>query len=511
MMNNKGVIFSGFMYVLLVFFLLSLSGLLLVLNNSKKISSKSRDGADNLINSSSTEFKFDLKDIYKVCLNSGDTIEGKEEYEVTAVNSSGKEIPVSVSSDFIANLPGTYTYTYTAKDKGKEKSIERKIHVLKNEYNYTGNYEEISPMCDGYYKVELWGADNPRGIGGYTQGVIKLNTQDKLYLYVGQFSTVSNGTSFNGGTASNGEYPGGGATDIRLLAKAWNNLGSLKSRIMVAAGAGAGNVQYSHGGGLVGQKSGIATSGRQTTPGVSEGAYPTAGFGYGGGGCGGGGGYYGGGGAICNNGGAGGSSFISGGAGSNAITNDTTITHTNNTLHFSGKYFLNTTNETDTIKPLASSGSANITYLGKEFERTNVALNNVRYIKDCINGSNVSASTNEWIELQAIKDGINIAHGKVPVGTSVENPSRPYSLITDGITDNITSYGASSISGTQCITIDLGKAYNLDEVAVWHLYDPVRTYNDTFTAVSIDNNTWTTLQSNLPAETPNGSKVTAWE
>ncbi len=510
-MNNKGVIFSGFMYVLLVFFLLSLTTLLMVLNNSKKVSNKSRDGADNLIDSESSEFTFDFKDIYKVCLNNGDTIEGVTEYDVTAVNSNGDNVPVSVSSDFALNLPGTYTYTYTAKDKGKEKSVERKVYVLKNNYEYTGNYVEINPMCDGYYSIELWGADHSRGQGGYAKGTINLSTKDKLYLYVGQNSAVANTTAFNGGTGTSGGYPGGGATDIRLLAGNWNNLESLKSRILVAGGAGAGNIEFSHGGGLVGQKSGVATAGRQTTPGTTQGSYPTASFGYGGGGCGGGGGYYGGGGATCASGGAGGSGFISGGTGSNAITNDTIITHTNNTLHFSGKYFLDTTSKTDTIKPTTTSGSATITFLGKEFPKTNTNLNNVRYIKDCINGSNLSATTNEWIEIQAIKDGINIAHGKNPIGTSAENPARPYSLITDGIVDDINSYGSSNLGGMQCITIDLGKTYDLDEIGVWHLYDPIRTYVDTFTAVSIDNNTWTTILSNLGGETPNGSRISAWD
>ncbi len=530
-MNNKGAIFSGFMYVLLLFFLLSLATLLTVLNNSRKISNKAREGAENIIDNETTEFTFDLKGVTSVCLNLGDNYLISDEItkgiNVTAKNVLGTDLQVSATSDFIQNLAGTYTVTYTAKDKGKEKSVERKIHVMKNDYYFNVkcnantatplqiseciDEQKIIPLCDGYYSIELWGAKTGSGLGGYTQGVIKLNTKDLLYLYLGQSVQVANLKTFNGGTGTAGGYPGGGASDIRLLKHRnnWYELDSLKSRIMVAGGAGSGNVSPAHGGGLIGLKTGVATAGTQTSPGVGPG-YTAPTFGVGGGGCGGGGGYYGAGGAACVSGGAGGSGFISGLSGSNAITNDVALTHTNNTLHYSGKYFVNNAIKyAETNRDVNGHGNAKITFIGPTYPKTNLNFNNVRYIKDCINGSNKSIN-NDWVEIQVIKDGINIALGRPVSGTSVEDPTKPYSLMTDGIVDVPTSFGASLTTGPQCVTIDLGKLYDVDEIAVWHRYSDQATFNDTFTSVSPDNNTWQTILSNLLEETANGSRRSAW-
>lgn len=507
-MNNKGAIFSGYMYVLLVFFLLSLATLLLVLNNTKKISNKAREGAEKIIDNDSSEIAIKLNGNTTTCLNLG---QAYSEPGFSAKDNLGNNINVTVSSNLNINAVGEYTITYTAKKSGKEKIVERKVNVIKNNYSYTGSPQDFDVKCDGYYTIELWGAKHANGLGGYTKGTIKLTNKEKLYVYVGEYNTVLNATAFNGGTGNSGGYPGGGATDIRLLNKAWNDLESLKSRIMVAGGAGSGNVQFSHGGGLVGTKSGTATAGTQTYPGTSQStSYLAASFGVGGGGCGGGGGYYGGGGATCASGGAGGSSFISGHAGVNAITNDLDITHTNNTLHYSGKYFVNTSIETGVND---GAGKAKITYVGFDYPHTNTNFNNVRYVKDCINGSNSNVG-NHWVELQVIKNGINIALGKTPVGTVPEynpgppNPSYAYSLITDGILD-ISSYAHSSTQGLQCITIDLGKVQDIDEVAVWHYYDG-RIYNNAITSVSSDNSTWKDIISTVRGETIHGERSNAW-
>ncbi len=502
-MNNKGAIFSGFMYVLLVFFLMSLATLLLVLNNTKKISSKARDGAEKIIDNSGSEISITLNGNTNTCLNIGTAYSEKG---FSAKDNFGNNVSVTVSSNLNINVEGEYTITYTAKLGTKERVAERKVNVIKNNYAYTGSPQELEIKCDGYYMVELWGAGHANGLGGYTKGVIQLKQKEKLYVYVGQYSTVNNGTSFNGGTGSSGGYPGGGATDIRLLNKAWDNLESLKSRIMVAAGAGAGNVQFSHGGGLVGIKSGTATAGTQTYPGTNQDiSYLPSSFGVGGGGCGGGGGYYGAGGATCASGGAGGSSFISGHAGVNAITNDLSIIHTNNTLHYSGKYFTNTT---ITQGLNSGHGKAKITYIGETHPKTNTNFNNVRYVRDCTNGSTVNAG-NHWIEFQVIKDGLNIALGKEGVATTAPtNPSYGYVFTTDGIIEgpNYTSIA----SGAQCMTLDLGKTYDIDEVAVWHFHLDGRTYNSPSTSVSSDNTTWKVIMNTVAPETINGRRANAW-
>ena len=155
---------------------------------------------------------------------------------------------------------------------------------------------------------------------------------------------------------------GGGATDFRLVGGAWNDFDSLKSRIMVAGGAGGqcsnfywhtnGNVHAGYGGGLSGYSyASLYAPGTQTSghafgygkDGVSK-CEGTLGIG------GGGGGYYGGStqttnhsSAACS--GAGGSAFISGHTGCNAIEESSTagnITHSGTPNHYSGLVFTDT-------------------------------------------------------------------------------------------------------------------------------------------------------------------------
>ncbi|EAY13225.1 hypothetical protein TVAG_097950 [Trichomonas vaginalis G3] len=166
---------------------------------------------------------------------------------------------------------------------------------------------------------------------------------------------------------------GGGATDIRLVKTAnWFDFDSLKSRIMVAAGAGSGErICGGDGGGL----NGLSTSQLISTDinsqlNATTGATQTSGgifgcdvhfhicgysgqFGIGGSGNNyedsgpsGGGGYYGGGGMAWAGSASGGSSFISGHRLCNAISKYSTasrIYHTGNPKHYSGKYFTDTT------------------------------------------------------------------------------------------------------------------------------------------------------------------------
>ena len=222
----------------------------------------------------------------------------------------------------------------------------RKTLEVIRQFKYTGAAQSITLKADKY-KIECWGAGAYNSSGGYTAGEITFNTTTTLAVYVGQRLGSGNGTSFNGGTGSSGGWPGGGASDIRLVLNAnWKDFASLKSRIMVAAGGGAASGYGGAGGGLVGYSGGVTTGGSQTTCGSRQSTgYLSAGFGYGGGGCGGGGGYYGGGAAACANGAGGGSSFISGHNGCNAISASSTasnIIHTGQPNHYSGFYFTNT-------------------------------------------------------------------------------------------------------------------------------------------------------------------------
>ena len=455
---------------------------------------------------------------------------------------------------------------FSASIKG-EKTIEVVVDNFLNKttvFNYTGDSQEYEVPKDGYYYIEMAGASGGYvnsnfysgsyvGLGAKTSGYIYLEKGEVLYFYVGQKGTDANtncrstGYEFNGGgIALSGQTgacggTGGGATDVRLVGGNWDNTSSLISRIMVA-GAGGGPIgssrySYPNGGTLYGTETVYADyQVNQGNPGtqIAGGAAPTkyasaksngtAGSfgkgGYGGangnmastdkgGGGGGGSGYYGGSGASgLSNGnwaGGGGSSYISGYAGVNSVEESTTITHTNQTLHYSGKYFIGGKMVEGQNE---GNGYAKITYVREKPEKKITTLNGVRYIKNCING-NSRNSSNHWVELQAIKDGVNIAKGKNVTGTVSQNSSYPYSRITDGDI-YVYTYAQASTTGTECITVDLGDTYDLDEIAVWNYFGDQRSYYDNITSVSSDNNSWTEVIDEAGIETSNGHRINAY-
>ena len=267
-------------------------------------------------------------------------------------------------------------------------------------FAYTGGVQTFTAPVSGFYKFELWGAqggDNGTvagGNGAYTSGVLQLQQDQVLYVYVGGKANSFNG----GGTGAQSAYKtGGGATDIRLVDGNWNNFESLKSRIMVAAGGGGAgsSVIGGAGGTLTGEDGGYTVNsyhagkgGTQTSGGAGGTGAHTNGaagsFGTGANGtnysAGGGGGYYGGGSSGVNNSsngsGGGGSSFISGYNGCDALDESSTaasIVHTGNPLHYSlmlfytpdmksGKDTMPTHDGSSTMTGNSGDGYVRITY-----------------------------------------------------------------------------------------------------------------------------------------------------
>ena len=258
------------------------------------------------------------------------------------------------------------------------------------DFQYTGSVQDFVIPCNGAYKVELWGASGGTGYstylttalsyggkGSYTSGTINLSQNMSLYIYVGSRGTDDTTSAqglgsiaggYNGGGSGRSWYNGnsyvhnaaggGGATDVRLVNGLWNNLASLRSRIMVAAGGGGaggheGNATGGYAGGLSGYQ-GKNPSGywdtqsgaTQISGGIAQSANGAIGesgsFGIGGssatvsGGGGGGSGYYGGAGGTWGPG-SGGSSFISGYSGCNAI--NSSGVHTSQAVHYSNYSF----------------------------------------------------------------------------------------------------------------------------------------------------------------------------
>lgn len=480
----------------------------------------------------------------------------------------------TIQNDSRVNVSGTigssddfYTLTYSLYINGEiEATAFRTIsrYTTINNFAYTGGVQSYLVRRSGYYQLEAYGAAGGHGYyktypqpsdnkGAYTSGAIYLEEGTTIYIYVGgaggsATSASAGGTGgYNGGgaggkdnssNANDAAGGGGGATDFRLVGGTWNNATSLASRIMVAAGGGGTHTTYNSssavadytmgtiGGSLV-SRSYLTTWKINWNARVSQ----TAGgaFGYGSTGIsaqnaggGGGGGYYGGysqsDGTYAGRG-AGGSSFISGYAGVNAITSATSTTATNNTIHYSGKYFINGVMVAGG-NTAATNGSAKVTFLGASldtFATRDTRYNWVRYIKDCMNGS-ISGSTpittsSSWNEIEAISNGLNVAlnHSVTATATVYSGSGGTWSLgaLVDGDLFHNSIYGVNNsnlylaTTGLQCVTIDLGETYNLDELVVWHFWDFEGTARHSryhTLSVSSDNTTWTTIVDNASNE-----------
>lgn len=448
-----------------------------------------------------------------------DLLTNKAMYCYDCVNSTSPDT-YTVST---TNVSDTAIENYAKKGNGyaritlayKEESEDAKT------YNYTGNVQTYTVPKTGWYRIEAWGAagnnnysDYVKALiptkGGYTKGEIYLTKDEKLYVYVGGIRETFNCCTQQSGVGS------GGATDIRLVSGDWNNADSLKSRIMVAGGAGGSYLDTSaprggSAGGLISENvilsyetTHLAGPTTQTSSGAAGTSGSVGGFGYAGTVTNlayspGGGGYYGGSGAAAS---AGGSSFISGYAGVNAI--DSSGNHTNDTKHYSGKYFINGEMQAGVN---LESGKARITYIGENKSTRNTKLDNVRYIKDCVYG-NQKDSTNRWNEIQAIYNGSNVAKGKT--ATMVSGTLSLPTKITDG---DIGKYdtGNDSYSTGNCVLIDLGQKYDLDEVAVWRNYETAfNATKNAVTSVSSDNTNWTTIITDSKIETSEGKRMTAY-
>lgn len=307
--------------------------------------------------------------------------------------------------------------------------------------------EYIAPEA-GWYKIELWGARGGASSsypkGAYVSGIIYLDDNDHIYFYTGAVGGSS-------GTMNSGSS-GGGATDVRLISGDWNDEESLASRIMVAAGGGSAGA-------------GGAISGLGNNPGKQSSttkASSSGGGGYGG-----------------STGTGGGSSYIAGYAG---VVSPTGQTYQSFTIH-RGEYNSDGTPITESYTPVIYNGmmisgvsdGAGKFRVAKVSDNdrnnpprrgSNTKLNNVVYIRDCITGSSSGTNIANWLEIQAIKDGVRQELTYSGATGSLSNSA----IITDGKADTPGTYASISASGKKCVTYRLKSAMNLDEIAVWHNY-----------------------------------------
>ena len=138
MKNNKGMILSTYVYMLLVFFLLLLGTMLVVLNNTKLLADKLKENAkDNpAIN----------KDLVSLVLNGDDEmviVKGDTFIDpgYIAKTQSGKSLTAKVEGNVDTSTIGEYIITYTIKYKQFSKMITRKVYVTDAiyEFDYTGS------------------------------------------------------------------------------------------------------------------------------------------------------------------------------------------------------------------------------------------------------------------------------------------------------------------------------------------------------------------------------------
>ena len=136
-------------------------------------------------------------------------------------------------------------------------------------FAYTGSVQTFTAkITNGYYKLEVWGAQGGSyfgigGLGGYSYGNYKNESYQTYYVYVGGQPTTYSVGGYNGGGAGTSNTSsqvyisgGGGASDIRVGGTAYAN------RVIVAGGGGGGTVYLNNSTGMNGGTGGGLTSGK---------------------------------------------------------------------------------------------------------------------------------------------------------------------------------------------------------------------------------------------------------
>ena len=261
-----------------------------------------------------------------------------------------------------------------------------KINYTTN-FTYTGECTTYIAKSDGYYNLEVWGAQGGNynttyvgGLGGYSKGIVHLTKGTTLYVCVGgQPQTVTTTKTavpggFNGGgNGFNRDYSstytygqaGGGATDIRI------GQNSLYARVIVAGGGSGSNNRISGyaGGGLSGISGQSGYAGTQTSAGSGGsfgqgGSASTSGNNYKYGASGGGGGFYGGGAGTSYSDSTNYDKYSGGGSGY-VYTSSTASSYPSGCL-LNSTYYLTASSTTEGIN--TGNGKATITYIGKELK-----------------------------------------------------------------------------------------------------------------------------------------------
>jgi len=113
--------------------------------------------------------------------------------------------------------------------------------------------------------------------------------------------------------------------------------------------------------------------------------------------------------------------------------------------------------------------------------------------------------------VKVIGSYMNLAAGKIPTGdVTIVRPQ----VVTDNDSwaESSTQYATTSTNGLHYVKIDLGAAYPVNKINVWHYANDGRTYHSTKTQVSANGTTWVTVYDSAVsgeyAETPQGKTIT---
>ena len=284
---------------------------------------------------------------------------------------------------------GYSSYALFSFTKTSNNVIEGKVGKINytTNFSYTGECTTYIAKSDGYYNLEVWGAQGGNynttyvgGLGGYSKGIVYLTKGTTLYVCVGgQPQTVTTTKTavpggFNGGgNGFNRDYnstytygqAGGGATDIRI---GQNNL---YARVIVAGGGSGSNNRISGyaGGGLSGVTGQSGYAGTQTSAGTGGsfgqgGSASTSGNNYKYGASGGGGGFYGGGAGTSYSDSTNYDKYSGGGSGY-VYTSTTASSYPSGCL-LNSTYYLTAASTTEGTN--TGHGKAMITYIGKELD-----------------------------------------------------------------------------------------------------------------------------------------------
>ena len=261
-------------------------------------------------------------------------------------------------------------------------------------FDYTGDIQNFSAPCDGYYKLEVWGAQGGSdksgsdtysgGRGGYSYGNVTLADNQTIYIGVGGKGGDCNYTGggaggYNGGGSNSGMNNdgggGGGATHIGKAEALLKDTPQADVYIVAGGGGGSFTLGFWSGGnsydiiatGGYGGGTNGGPGNRRTTQNTSDVSYnssyatQSSGNAYGQGGTISGGGWYGGVAPGLNWGsGGGGSGYIGG------VTDGVTI---------AGNAAMPTHDGASTMTGNTGNGYAKITYMGEHLTGLNTVWN----------------------------------------------------------------------------------------------------------------------------------------